>query len=489
MSFEDALHGRLADYMKWPQWSRSLVGTSYRMLPDRLKYGSAFDGYRTLADVPPGYASVASLEGRLSALIGHAVTTVPAYSSYRELAQDGRSALERLEDITPVDKPAIKAALPSFLSNARNESQRLPMFTGGSTAHPMRFFLERSTTRPRETAYARIIDRRYLGATGGDWVLSLRGRTVTTVGEQGGRFWMTEPIKRHLILSSDHLEERYMPMYCHVLRQLRPRLIHAFPSALYPLCRWLADHPLPEFTMGVRGILLTSENIYEFQMELFRKVFGCVIIRHYGHSERAAQGISLPNDDRYHFWPHYGIVELLDADGRVIREPGELGEIVATGFDNRVMPFVRYRTGDLGEWALPPRNGDRLQMVMRRVEGRLQEFVVCSDHRLVSVTTLGAAHFAELASVQAIQFEQQQPGAITLKVVASRRLSEAERASIAQAVRAKTQGGCEVSVLDVPAIERTARGKHRMLIQHLDLSRYFGASVTQLEQDRLVSCG
>jgi phenylacetate-CoA ligase len=54
-------------------------------------------------------------------------------------------------------------------------------------------------------------------------------------------------------------------------------------------------------------------------------------------------------------------------------------------------------------------------------------------------------------------------------------------------VRSKTQGGCEVSVQLVPSIERTARGKHRMLIQHLDLSDYLGAAVTPRREAQLLA--
>ena len=69
------------------------------------------------------------------------------------------------------------------------------------------------------------------------------------------------------------------------------------------------------------------------------------------------------------------------------------------------------------------------------------------------------------------------PGEVTLKIVAPRPPSAEQKRQIAAAFREKTQGGCEARVLRVDTIERTERGKGRMLVQHLDLSRYFGASV------------
>jgi phenylacetate-CoA ligase len=150
--------------------------------------------------------------------------------------------------------------------------------------------------------------------------------------------------------------------------------------------------------------------------------------------------------------------------------------VVGTSFDNAVMPFVRYRTGDLA--VLSSRAHPSLPgfPVCERIVGRLQEFIVCRDQRLVSITTLGVAHFPELALADAIQYEQSRPGHVVLKVMAEEPLSAAMRERIAAAVERKTQGGCDVEVVQVESIARTPRGKARMLIQKLDIRRYFGVA-------------
>jgi len=138
---------------------------------------------------------------------------------------------------------------------------------------------------------------------------------------------------------------------------------------------------------------------------------------------------------------------------------------------------VRYRTGDLA--VLSDRGHGRLPgfPACECIEGRLQEFLVCKDHRLISITTLGSAHFPELAEVEAIQYEQDRPGDVALKVVMARAPSVEMRKRLAAAIREKTQGGCEARIVRVERIERTTRGKFQMLIQHLDISGYFGAAV------------
>ena len=233
---------------------------------------------------------------------------------------------------------------------------------------------------------------------------------------------------------------------------------------------------MPEVTRRLKGVMLYSENVYGYQMRMFREVFDCPILAHYGHSERVLMAGTLPQDPRYFFWPQYGHFELLDAENRPITQPGKLGFVVGTSFDNRVMPFVRYRTGDLAMLSERPHPALPGYPACERIVGRLQEFIVCRDQRLVSVTTLGVAHFPELAEVDAIQYEQERAGALVLKVAAEKPLPERDRERIAAAVERKTQGGCDVRVVQVESIARTPRGKARMLVQHLDIRRYFGAA-------------
>jgi phenylacetate-CoA ligase len=380
-----------------------------------------------------------------------------------------------LQRLPVTDKLDIKHHTERYLSRSMPAGARMEMFTGGSTRNPMQFYLQKHVTRPKEFAFIQAFRDR-LGVTADDLVLALRGRTVPSAGQPGGRLWMHEPIKSQLILSTDYLEKRYMPAYAEALALHRPAYIEAFPSAIFPLARWLAANPLPEFTRGVKGVMLYSENVYGYQMEKLREVFGCPILSHYGHSERVLMAASMPDDDRYFFWPQYGHFELLDAENRPVTQPGKLGFVVGTSFDNKVMPFLRYRTGDLA--MLSESEHPRLPgyPACERIVGRLQEFIVCRDQRLVSITTIGVAHFPELAEVDAIQYEQDRPGKLVLKVVADHKLTADQASRIAAAVAAKTQGGCDVEVVQVDSIARTPRGKARMLVQNLDVRRYFGAA-------------
>ena len=479
MPIEDLLHPLLKVYLQAPQWLTDSAARAYTLLPPSVRLGSAYHEFREQIAASRSIEATTHLAtSKLEAALRWAVATVPAYREYESLVRRMDDPRQTLARFPVTDKLDIKRHPARYQSSAMPTSQRLKMFTGGSTRNPMQFYLQKHRSRPKEYAFMQEFRDR-VGAGPEDLTLALRGRSIPGAARPGASLWRYEPIKRQLILSSDHLEQRYMPRYAEALARHRPAYIEAFPSALYPLARWLAAHPLPEFTCGLRGIMLYSENVYEFQMRVFRAVFRCPVLKHYGHSERVLMAGSMPDDERYFFWPQYGWLELLDADGQPITRPGALGYLVGTSFDNDVMPFVRYRTGDLARLSERPHPQLPGYPACERIEGRLQEFLVCKDYRLISITTMGVAHFPELVGVEAIQYEQDRPGQVTLKVVTDGEPSVEMRKRIAQAIREKTQGGCAADVVRVERIERTMRGKFRMLIQHLDVSNYFAAAASR----------
>jgi phenylacetate-CoA ligase len=468
VAIEDLLHPLLGRYFGAPGWARAAAGRAYACLPRSLKLGAAYAEFAAAIDrTRQGDAAGRHSLEKLGEALAWAIDTVPAYRAHRRLLAGGRDPREVLRMLPLTGKLDIKHDPARYLSEAMPRSAALATFTGGSTSMPMRFWLQKHVTRPKEYAFMREFRRR-VGAEEGEDVLALRGRLIPGAGN-GRAPWAYEPIRRHLMLSCEHLSRAWMPQFAQALERYRPTVIEAFPSALFPLARWLEAHPLPTFTRGVKGVMLFSENAYGFQMETFRRVFGCPIVAHYGHSERVLMAATLPEDDRYFFWPQYGWAEIVDARGRPVTQPGRLGYVVGTSFDNRVMPFVRYRTGDLamvGGEGHPHLPGFP---VVERIAGRLQEFIACRGGRLISVTALGTAHFPELSEVEAMQYEQSVPGELALKVVAGARLGAREERGIAQAIEARTQGGCRVAIAQVDRIERTPRGKARMLVQHLDL--------------------
>ena len=474
MSFEDLIYPLLKSYVSSPPWVKRTVGATYARLPKVMRFGPGYDKWALRAQERDPVVLKQMVTENLRATLQEALTQVPAYAAYRSLADDLADPYAALAQLPTVTKADYKRNLANYQSARHGDKQRLETFTGGSTSEPMKFFLHAGITRTKEYAFIGDFQSRF-NKTPEDISMALRGRSVPTAG-RGGPMWMYEPIKKWLICSSDHLERQYMQQYVDAMKQWKPTIISANPSGVYPLAKWFLSNPCPEVTNRIKGIELFGEMLYPHQIEAMRAVFHCPILNHYGHSERVVMAAAVPGDDRLYFWPQYGHVELIDDEGKVITQPGVVGEICGTSFDNFVMPFVRYRTGDMGAWSAAPSKGPEGFPVLESFEGRMQEFVVSSDQRLISVATLGAAHFSELASVGAIQYEQNEPGKLILRVETDHPLTEHARKSAEDAVWQKTQHGCTVEVIEVSHLERTKRGKRSLLKQTLDLSSYLGST-------------
>jgi len=485
MPIEDIIHPFLKHYTAAPQWLKSTLGGAYARIPTGLRYGAKYEEFMAEIKRSDDEAWLRQrADEKLLTALRWAAETVPAFAALNAKVKLDRSPSELLAEFPLLPKDDIKADSSRFISRAMEPKTHLLTHTGGSTSVPMKLHLEKYVSRSKDFAYNGTFDA-VAGIRAGDTILALRGRTVPGADKPDGPIWMFDPIKSYLHLSSDHLEAEHMPRYVEAARQWKPTFIHAFPSALVPLAKWLQANPAPDVTERIRCVQLFSENVYDYQVDLIREVFGCPVLLDYGHSERAVKAISLPDDPRYFFWPLYGKVELIDFDGRPVTEPGILGEIVGTGFDNKVMPLIRYRTGDLAMWSNSPNIARPGFSVVDRIEGRLQEFLVCRDHRLVSICTIGAAHFEELASADRMQFEQIAPGHAVLKVLSKRDLSSLAKEALASGIRSKTQGGLEIEVVRVDEIARTVSGKHKLLVQKLDLSRYLGAAHIDNEESTL----
>ena len=475
MIIEDLLHPLLGSYISSPQWVKSSIGTVYSWIPLSLRRGSHYQRFLCEAQLKDKDRIDQLSYRKLATTLRWALETVPAYYRYRHLLNQLDRPYEVLRELPLITKQEITRNLSHFLSK-RSAGASLKTFTGGSTAEPMMFYLHKGVSRTKEYAFIENFHQRS-GLTQDDVVMALRGRGVPSAKRPGGRLWMYEPIKQQLILSSDHLERAYMPKYIAAMRVWKPTYIQAFPSAIYPLARWLKEHPEREVSDRIRGIMLFSENVFEHHMALIREVFSCPVLKHFGHSERVLMAASLPDDDRYFFWPQYGYFELLNEAGNPVTKTGELGEIVGTGFDNQVMPFIRYRTGDMAIFSDKPNPLLPGYPVVERIEGCRQEFVVCHDYRLISISSMSTAHVGSfaLAGVESMQYEQIKPGHLIIKVVTVSPLSSDARYKIVRAIETKAQGGCTAEVVEVDQIPRTMRGKHKMLVQHLDISRYLGA--------------
>ena len=177
---------------------------------------------------------------------------------------------------------------------------------------------------------------------------------------------------------------------------------------------------------------------------------------------------SMPDDHRYFVWPLYGHVELVDEAGQPITEPGVQGEVVATGFDNKAMPFIRYRTGDIAQWSTGPEHRDLPGFaVLERIEGRDSDFIYGRDGRAIPMTSVGGLRPPAFARIDAVQYEQFEPGRLIVRLQAGGGLTRETCCELQQFFHSKFHGMVDAELREVSSMARTANGKLRTIVQHI----------------------
>jgi phenylacetate-CoA ligase len=386
-------------------------------------------------------------------------------TGYRKLFDDA--------GIVPADSHSIKdfARVPFLTKEMIRDDldaysadipDRFYITTGGSTGIPTGMYRDPISFAKELASKAHQYYR--IGWREGDRQIVFRGLQIES--PDATEFF---PEFNELRCSTYEFGTEKMETYRQKAFEFKPDWIRCYPSSGYVFARYLKDSgkPFPP----IKGMLCSSEQLYDFQKDLFQEVFGpdARIFVHYGHYEMAAIAGFCEYTDDYHVLPQYGFVELLDKNDRQVTTPGEIGEIVATSFIMHATPFIRYRTEDLAVFkGFGCEKCGRPYQIWERIEGRLQELVATKAGRLISTSMLNM-HDDTYDHLKQFQFHQRERGSIIFRYIPKDTITDAIRAETRAKLQSKLGSDIELVLEEVDAILLTTRGKHRLLIQELDL--------------------
>jgi phenylacetate-CoA ligase len=222
----------------------------------------------------------------------------------------------------------------------------------------------------------------------------------------------------------------------------------------------------------LKAVLCGSEKLFESHRDLMRKVFECRIFSWYGHSEYAVLAGECENSEDYHVFPEYGYTEFVKVDHNFDDIQEDIYEVVATGFNNYALPFIRYKTGDYA--ILKKGYCDRCLRkypLIKEIVGREQDYVVIEDGRLVSLTALiFGQHLKSFSKTKKMQIEQRKIGEIIVHIIPSGIFTEEDETEMKQVMQRCVGKGLNVTFEYPDDIKPTRSGKHTFLKQHLNLN-------------------
>lgn len=382
---------------------------------------------------------------------------------------EAMKSLEDMVEIPLIDKGTVIKNLDRMMTRPKDSTGIDYVATGGSSGSQLRFYIDAGRSA-LEFAYLSASWER-CGYQVGMPTAVLRGQIVPP--DQNGLRHEFDPILRRHYFSNFHMDDKSINRYLQHIENIGPCFLLAYPSSAFALAQFLVKTKTP-FHGQIMGILAGSENVYPGQRKYTEEALGCRFFSWYGHSEKLVLAAECEHSSDYHVWPTYGYCELVDENGTQIRQIGQRGEIVGTGFMNTIVPFIRYRTGDYAEYV-----GKRCEACRRDVmilrdllscDGRgPRDNLVGKSGTLISTTAINV-HDDTLDKVRDYQFRQSIPGRAILSVIPLGDLTDTDQKRILGGMNTRLQGQITLELEVVPELLRTERGKISRVIKEDQLA-------------------
>lgn len=234
-----------------------------------------------------------------------------------------------------------------------------------------------------------------------------------------------------------------------------PSIIHAFAQLVEEVGLHIERVPAYLFP--------SAEKLYAYQAEQIERVFpGIRIMEHYGFSENAACASKCV---RGHYHEDYELGHMeVDHPQRTADGTGQTGVLLATGFQNMAMPFIRYEVGDTVTLADAPCSCGLHSRVITDIEGRSEDYVLTPEgSRIMRFDYI----FKDTRSIKECQVVQREAGGVVLRIVRRPDYDSRTEQSLLQAIKEQISPTLQVRFEYVDEIPRTRAGKFRAVVSEL----------------------
>ena len=338
---------------------------------------------------------------RLRRLFKHIATNVPFYRDW--FADHALNPADiSLEQLPIVSKEIMRQeGMPRFSAEGYDDKDRLPSRSSGSTGEPFSFYETHLSYSVNMAAKLRTWYQ--AGYRMGDPYMKVAN------GARHGKFKkLQDKINRCIYVPFYSLSDNTLRSILDLVERRKPLYIRSYPAPLHLLAQYRNSHP-GTYHHRPKHIFTTGSTLPAAYRTDIEKAFGCDVIDSYS-CEGTPNTYETPSHDGYHVCGYYGIIEVLDNDGKPVSNG--IGRVVSTDLWNLAHPFVRYDTQDLVEV-----HDGRIQRIMGR---ECESLIVANGQRYTVHNFVG--FFQEddrptKQSVVAYQAVKRKDGGITFRLV------------------------------------------------------------------------
>jgi phenylacetate-CoA ligase len=209
--------------------------------------------------------------------------------------------------------------------------------------------------------------------------------------------------------------------------------------------------------LHVELIFAIAETIFPRTREIVAERLGAKIAAIYSCEEIGFIATQCPMAPGYHVVAENALVEILREDGSEAA-PGEVGQVVLTGFYNYAMPFIRYAIGDIATAGPELCCCGRSLPVIEQVEGRTRHAFVFKDGTRVW-PRLWDFKVGDFISCREFQLAQIDRDHIEFRYVPDQATGAPDVPGLQAYLRQKLHPAAEIAVVEMDRIPRGRGGK------------------------------
>jgi len=415
-------------YYLVPPFFQNIAFSVYGSFVYTRRYNTAF---KNRCEILKKNESLAPEEHRrnqlrqLKTMLEHCAKNVPYYQKlFRRIGFEPSSmkGIDDLKQIPILEKKDVLKNPEAFVVENIKKKDLILEETSGTSGSSLKVYWHKDfypwiyalyETRMRGSAGVDMNDRR----------ANLTGKVLVPANQKKPPFWRYNMAEKQLYMSSYHLSSKNIPYYVEALQKFKPKFIIGYPGSICPIAKYLVDSK--DMVSSIKSVISCSEYLSSQTRTIIEKGFDCKVYNHYGSVEWVTT-LNECEAGRLHLSPEFGIVEILDSNNRP-RPRGQTGEMVCTGLMNYAMPFIRYKTGDMGAY---PETDEkcpcgRALPIFKSLEGRKMSFLSLPNGNLVSSAALSTAFHAE--NILESQLIQESLDSICLKLVVNNRFTNRDR--------------------------------------------------------------
>lgn len=337
---------KLVLYSVLPCWLQNLAISLHGYNLKKQRFNDDFYRILEFLDSTKGWSEEqirAYKEENLHKIIYHAFNHCAYYrQKYQNvgLSPDDFKSINDLQKFPILTKEEIRSHWGGMIADNFRKSDLILSHTSGSTGKALNFYWTKQSI-----PYYWAIDQRYKNRFGfvlGQKCLNCTGHPIVPIKIHNPPYWRYDFILKRYFLNMHQISDKKINDIVSFLNSESINYYVGYPSILVALASEIEFGNI-KLERIPKHIFIGAEKLYEQQKNVLERVFkGVQIHELYSFSEEAAVATHCIKSV-YHEDFEIGHMEL---DKMEIISTGVKGEVLATGFANYGMPFIRYQNGD-----------------------------------------------------------------------------------------------------------------------------------------------